>query len=181
MNRSLIALAAFGLFAVGCEGTDPTTPMADGLDVTPQASVGPVVHRVSVGGPDACIKPGCNGNFSLVAVEYADGSVTGQWQDAFGNGYSYHVAVDCLEIDGNEAWVSGVISNAPNLPSWFVGLDAIIQVADNGVSANDPVDQITYVFFDWGWPPVPSSFNCEDKPDIPWGLFNMPNGQVTIR
>ena len=54
-------------------------------------ATGPVVHHVTAGGPDACVffgfeHPGCDGNFSLVAHEYADGSVSGQYTDRFRTG-----------------------------------------------------------------------------------------------
>ena len=42
-----------------------------------------VIHHVSAGGPDGCSglgdKPGCDGNYSLVATQYADGSASGQY------------------------------------------------------------------------------------------------------
>lgn len=41
MNKALITLAAVGTFAVGCDAPDPTTPLAEGLAVTPQANMGP--------------------------------------------------------------------------------------------------------------------------------------------
>ena len=58
------------------------------------SATGPVVHRVGAGGPDACVAigagdhPGCDGNYSLVATEYADGSVSGQYIDRFAGGLS---------------------------------------------------------------------------------------------
>ena len=46
-----------------------------------------VVHRVTAGGPDSCTghddKPGCDGNLSLVATQYADGTASGQYTDRF--------------------------------------------------------------------------------------------------
>ncbi len=170
MNRTLIALAAFGMFAVGCEGTDPTTPMADGLGVEPQANTGPVVHRVSVGGADLCtglgLKPGCDANYSVIAIQRADGSVKGQWQDTFGGGIPIHVTIDCLYVSGNQAWLSGVITG-PVLP----GLLVIIRVADNGTSANDPPDQIS-------WSELDVYGGCTAAPDLP--LVDMNEGQVKV-
>ena len=76
---------------------------------------GPLVHHVSVGTPDACVAlgfehPGCDANFSPVANQDADGDVSGQYSDRFANGDGFHAVVDCLVVIGNDAWMSGVIT-----------------------------------------------------------------------
>src|SRR4051795_4205385 len=81
---------------------------------TPVAANGPaVVHRVSAGGPDQCsglgVHPGCDGNYSLVATRYADGSASGQYTDRFGRIGGIRGVVDCLVVVGNDAWISGWI------------------------------------------------------------------------
>ncbi len=169
MNRTLIALAAFGLFAVGCDGPDPTTPMADGLSVTPQANAaGPVVHRASMGGADVCaglgLPPGCDANQSLIAIEKANGSVTGQWHDQFAGGVGIHVAVSCLSVSGNEAWVSGTITNNP-----FAGLNVIIRLRDNGQSG----DQASFTIG------TANANDCLGQP--PLGFLALTNGQVKVQ
>ena len=55
---------------------------------TMASATSPIVNRVSVGTPDACLglagtHPGCDGNFSLTAIKRADGSVSGQYTDRF--------------------------------------------------------------------------------------------------
>jgi hypothetical protein len=143
------------------------------LSVTP-ALGGGVVHKVSVGGADVAPPPGTDANFSLSGVEHADGTVTGQWQDTFfGRGTpaaSFHMSIDCLLVVGNEAWVSGVITHAPDFPG-AVGLPAITRVRDNGTSANDPADQISFT-----WIGLP--FTCNDAPDLP--LFDLITGQAKV-
>jgi hypothetical protein len=69
------------------------------------ASAGPVVHHVTIGGPDVCeafgAQPGCDANFSLVANQYADGSVSGQWVDRFSQNFGgggITVAVTCVAV-----------------------------------------------------------------------------------
>jgi hypothetical protein len=172
MNRSLIALVALGLFAVGCEGTDPTSPVAD---VTPQAARGGVVHHVSVGGADVCTTfgdpVGCDANYSLTAIEKADGTVMGQWQDTWKYGLDHavplHIVVDCLHVSANEAWVSGVVTGGI-----YDGWSVITRVADNGTSGNDAPDQIGFTRND-------SYGGCTAAPDLP--LYNMDGGQVKVR
>jgi hypothetical protein len=142
------------------------------LPLSPAASADSVIHKVSVGSADIAPPPGTDANFSLSAIERADGTVTGQWQDTFfGRGnpaLAIHVEVDCLVVVGNEAWVSGVITR----PSFLAGLPAITRVRDNGTSANDPADQVSFTSIDIG-------VDCLDQPDLP--LFDLVNGQVTVQ
>jgi hypothetical protein len=146
-------------------------------------ATGPVVHTVSAGGPDACVAfgaehPGCDGNFSLTAIQYADGSVSGQYTDRFARGDGFHAVIDCLVVEGNQAWVSGVITQGtftdPDTGEVFdlAGLYVWTTVVDNGTSANDPVDEISFSFIDV----VPTP--CTETPDAP--LLAAPEGQVTV-
>lgn len=135
-------------------------------------------HKVSVGSSDGTPwGPGGDANFSLVANERAaDGSVSGQWHDQFGkngsgNGEGVHVDVNCLEVSGHDAWVSGIVTHAsPGFESW-VGKPALTRVRDNGTSQQDPEDQISYTY--------QSSISCHARPNLT--LFDINGGQVTVR
>jgi hypothetical protein len=146
-------------------------------------ATGPVVHRVSAGGPDACVAfgsthPGCDANYSFTAIEYADGSVSGQYTDKFANGDGFHAVIDCLVVEGNRAWVSGMITSGkftdPDTGEVFdlAGLYVFTSVQDNGTSANDPVDKISFSFIDFE--PIP----CTEQFDV--DLLDAPEGQVTV-
>jgi hypothetical protein len=146
-------------------------------------ATGPVVHHVSAGGPDACIffgftHPGCDGNFSLVANAYADGSVSGQYTDRFARGDGFHAVVNCVSVVDSEAWVSGVITKGsftdPVTGEVFdlAGLPVATRVRDNGTSANDPADQISFSFLG---DPTPCTAHS------PYQLFDAPEGQVQVR
>ena len=151
---------------------------------------GPIVHRVSVGGPDS-FGPGGDANFSLSAREYADGSVSGQYTDRFAQaigGGGFHAVIDCLSIsdDGNEAWVGGVITKGtfPDFPEPgdvfdLTGVRVVTRVRDNGTSAKDPPDQISLSVFFIDGDPTP----CTDQPtESPFfDLFDVPQGQVKVR
>jgi hypothetical protein len=143
---------------------------------------GPIIHHVQAGGPDSCAsagwQPGCDANWSLVAIEYADGSVSGQLIDRFWGGWGFHATIDCLYVDGNEAWVSGVITSG-----FFGGVDRIgepvsARVRDNGTSANDPADQFSFshVGADGGNHPHGT---CDQH--IDYDLYDAPQGQVQVR
>ena len=84
--------------------------------------------------------------FSLGAVTHQDGSVTGQAQvNDRGDGVIAHITLDCLEADGNIAYMSGIISDSSR-PS-LVGDEAWFSVQDNGAGANASPDLISLVFF----------------------------------
>jgi len=83
MKTAWFAVPAVALLAVAC--TESTAPIA--TRATP-ASIGTisasaengngVLHRVSVGGADVDLAAHTDANFSLVAIQYGDGSAQGE-------------------------------------------------------------------------------------------------------
>ena len=164
------------LFVIAC-----TAVLISLLVTTVAAAGGRVTQRVSVGGPDSCGEsPGCDKNFSLMAIKYSDGRVSGQWTDQWGGGFGgFHANIDCLIIEGNDAWVSGVVTQGvfhdPESGEDFdlAGVPVSTMVRDNGTSANDPADQISFAF--------PEGFGfqvCTEQPAYP--LFDAPQGQSVV-
>ena len=141
------------------------------LSAAPAAFAGGVTHTVSAGGPDICaglgLRPGCDGNFSLSAIQYADGSVTGTFTDRFGRFGGAHGVIDCLSVDGNEAWASGVGTSGV-----AVGLPWSIRLRDLGTSANQPPDQFSLGHVG------ERAIRCTAHPD--YEMFDAPDGQVTV-
>ena len=139
------------------------------------------VHRVQVGGPDACaafgLAPGCDANLSLVAVEYADGSVSGQYTDRSVN-TGIHAVIDCLVVVGNDAWISGWVTQGTAYGEDVSGQPIATRVRDNGTSTNDPVDQISFSVIGFREGRPYQFAPCTDQPDYP--LFDVPQGQVNI-
>ena len=131
-----------------------------------------VIHHVSVGGHDQDPAGHTDANFSLSATQHGDGSVTGEWTDQFGqaNG-GIHVQINCLFVRGNQAWVSGFITHGNVNGVDLTGLPVITRVQDNGKSANDPPDAISFSF-------VGTATLCTAAPNLP--LFPMTGGQVTV-
>ena len=155
---------------------------------TTALAMGPVTQHVSAGGPDACIAfgfthPGCDGNFSLTAHVYADGSMSGQYTDRFAQGDGFHAVIDCVSVVGNEAWVSGVITSGtftdPNTGEVFdlAGLPVSTRLRDNGTSANDPADQISFSVIGEGF----AAPCTEHATGELFDLFDAPEGQVVIK
>jgi hypothetical protein len=179
-NRILVILAT--AVAFGCsESAAPPTAQSDGP--TMQASVGSqVVHSASAGSPDICSsvgdKPGCDANFSLTAIQYADGSVTGQWVDRtsqVNGGGGVHVAVNCLNVIDNRAYISGVITQGN---SDQIGQLALTKAVDNGRSTKDPRDEISITIT---FPGLDVDCNGAPAFDGVIPLFAIPQGQVVVR
>ena len=142
------------------------------------ASASTVIHQVTAGTPDYCsalgAKPGCDANWSLVALQMADGSVRGQWQDQFSKGTGVHISVNCLNVIGNQAYVSGVITSSQD-PT-LVGQSVVTKVVDNGRSANDPPDEI-------GFTMIGFNLNCNTAPGtfVDFNVLPVPQGQVVVK
>ena len=143
---------------------------------TALASGPAVAHRVSAGGPDACtgldLKPGCDGNFSLIATQYADGTASGQYTDRFARGGGIRGVIDCVVVVGNEAWISGWIVSGRAGDNDLAGLPFTTYVQDNGTSADQAPDRIS------------SSHTGDPTPCtemVPWdNVFDAPQGQVVV-
>jgi hypothetical protein len=184
--KRLFAFAALAGFALACDGATPTTPTPDQqLTKAPSApstatqavnqpyanAAGGVIHQVSVGGHDFT-DPGVDKNFSLVGIVHSDGSVSGEYTDRFGvDQDGFHATVTCVSVVGNQAWISGIIDAGTSGGVDLAGVPVLTRVADNGTSANDPPDAISFSFF--------SGVSCNAHPNLP--LFPMPDGQVKVR
>jgi len=176
---------------ISCETTNnPSAPEGiAGKDGGGSLYKNPVIHRVSLGGADICEAlgepPGCDANFSLTAIEKLDGSVRGQWQDTFvGGGEGIHVAIDCMNVNDNWAIVGGVITHGTLGGFDVSGLRAITAVVDNGTSANDPPDQMSFSFIGNQAVSLLGSDDCTEltlDDFTPQFLVNITNGQVKVR
>jgi len=194
LSHWIMSATVLGLFALGCEepAEGPTTGQSE-ISSPSALSKGPVVHRASLGSADICealgAPTGCDANFSLVANEKADGSVSGQWQDTFaGGGQGIHVAVDCMNIvGGNFAIIGGVVTHGAFDSAGVIvdvsGRRAVTAVVDIGTSANDPPDSLSFSFFE----PFATQFlgsndcNVLTPDDFQGFLLFITHGQVKVR
>jgi hypothetical protein len=137
------------------------------LPVTAASAKGPVTRHVSAGARDPFA------SFALTAKIFADGTMTGQYTDQFPQiGGGFHAVLNCVSIVGNDAWVSGVIISGSANGQDLTGLPVATRVRDNGTSANDPPDDVSFSFIG---DPTP----CTDHVD--YELFTSPQGQVVIK
>jgi hypothetical protein len=175
MLRRISLMLVVALFAVACDET-PTQPgpsEAQVVEAQFDAHAGnPVVRRLTVGGADSQLygPPGSDANFSLVALQRADGTVNGQWSDQYG-GAGMHAEIDCLYVDGNTAWVSGPVTQHTN-PD-LVGRTANAQVRDGGDTGDDMVSPVFFFL----------PYTCADQfPFDSYGLLvPVNNGQVKLK
>ena len=137
------------------------------------SAASPIAHTVKAGGPDLCTgmedKPGCDGNYSITAVLYADGSVSGQYSDRFSGGNGFHGVIDCVVVDGNEAWVSGVITQGSFEGEDLAGLPFTARLVDNGSSGTDEISTSH----------VGDDTSCLEQENFE--LFDTPQGNVVIK
>lgn len=137
-----------------------------------------ILHHASFGGNDYCgalgLPNGCDKSFSISANMMADGSVTGQWEDGFGDNLGrIHVKIDCMTIDGNYASVGGYVTKGSFDGIDLVGTYAVTAMVDNGNSSKDEPDLITFSYTE-----VPQDY-CA-YPREAFELFTLRNGQVVV-
>jgi hypothetical protein len=125
--------------------------------------------------------PNNDANFSLGAIERCDGTVMGQVQDTWAGLGPVHGTISCLVVDGNNAWVSGIISHSNTADDFdYAGQGFLIRLQDNGMNnQNDPPDMASFMFIgDPGF----FEFSCYGMfgDDSGVNLFDLNNGQLTI-
>lgn len=84
----------------------------------------------------------------------------------------FHAVINCVHVVGNQAWVSGTVTSGNFQGFDLTGLPFITSVVDNGRSANDPPDQISFSFLG---DPTP----CTAAPIL--DLNDKTRGQVTVQ
>lgn len=88
--------------------------------------------------------------FSFTAIAHADGTVSGN-AEINNRGIpgttagTSHIAVDCLQVVGNTAYVSGTVTDST--VASLVGDSAVFGVQDNGEGSKSPPDLISLAFY----------------------------------
>jgi len=93
------------------------------------------------GGGHWHVAPTALRTFAFTAKKRADGTVQGQYQinNRDVSGSKEHGTVTCLAVDGDEAWIGGVITHS-SIPD-REGMRRVFQVVDRGEGSGDPPDQ----------------------------------------
>ena len=119
------------------------------LAIAAVASASPA--RAEGGGPVAegggtVAEGGEKSTVAFSAVRHPDGTVTGHLVYRYRAGdASFRLDVDCLDVAGNRAVLGGrVAAVSGDVPPFITeGLEAVVQVEDNGEGADAPPDRVS--------------------------------------
>jgi hypothetical protein len=103
----------------------------------------------SVNGGGVAVEFGVKSTFTFNAVKHANGSVNGHLvYNLRAFDMQFQLAIDCFEIDGNRATLSGTVMSVSgdDVPAYiYPGIRASFSVQDNGKGGNK--DRISDVVF----------------------------------
>ncbi len=111
--------------------------------------------------------------FAFTAKTRADGTVQGQYQvnNRDVSGSKEHGTVTCLEVDGNEAWIGGVITHS-SVP-YREGIRRVFYVVDRGEGSGDRPDQASMFLV------ALTTAECHTRPYIP--PEELEGGNIQVR
>lgn len=166
--RRILPLLLLGVVACG------ESPADVAMDVAPAFAKGGVLASATGSGH---ITTTARRTFTFTAQQKSDGSVSGQFQLVIHGEtqLKIHAEVVCMSVDGNRAWVGGVVKSASN-PDW-VGLESAWAVEDNG-QGNPSPDLISLMNVPTSTPGWAQN-NCDNHiytPDRP-----LEGGNVSVR
>lgn len=144
MTRTRI-LAAASLAAFLLQGCDAPATAPAHQDVELTASVNAPVHRASGGGTvDTDFG---RSDYAWHASIDGAGNVSGQFELHFtSTDANIHGDVTCLVVDGNRAWLGGVVTRTSDPSLVADGQNFVWRAVDNGEGANAAPDQVSSYF-----------------------------------
>jgi hypothetical protein len=114
--------------------------------------------------------------YGFAAQISVDGSVKGQAEIHFpSSGLNMHIDIQCLVVEGNEAWLSGPVTRSDR-PDVDPGTVFVWRVQDNGQGQDAPPDRVSNFFYR-PWDNYPPD-RCQRQTDFP--TFPWDNGSVRI-
>jgi len=113
------------------------------------------------GGHGNLVMEGSLRTFTFQARQSRDGSVQGSMELKNRQlGVRAHADLDCLRIEGDEAFLSGVLTRVSGIDGSIVGDEVWFHVRDNGEGRGDPADRISLVIVEVMSAPS-EFFTCE--------------------
>ena len=137
---------AFGAAAVACESpTRPSLPPVG--DALFSASASAPVHQVTGGGKLSDVARDFIETYAFTASIDGDGNVKGEIQIRFADAATdeFHSRITCLSVNGNSAWLGGVITQTHDETLAPVGTEFWLRVQDNGQGAGALPDRMSSV------------------------------------
>ena len=175
--RATRLLATFcAALLIGCESASGPELTAPG----PSSGMGPVVKSVS--GSASNTRGTSWRTFSFIAWEYEDGTVQGEfWWHYADSPNKGAGTVTCITIEGNQAWIGGIITDHARYPE-YVDLEGGFRVVDNGAGAGAEADLISY-FVPVPYPDIPdvpdAQTYCNDRTEFP-DLHEVESGDIQV-
>ena len=180
MRLAFLAIVTVGMFLFsGCSQEDLQVSESENLIVTNDAqnrSAGP-----SASGHGTLTFEGIPiegegfRHFTFNARVKMDGSIQGSGVLSYIGGVrNLGFDIDCLEVDGNLAVMSGVITRDNQFPE-NVGLLGWFKVIDNGEGNNADPDQISLFFNGTN----PETYDCANNFDV--AIYEIEGGNVQVR
>jgi hypothetical protein len=132
------------------------------LNLTPAAAKGKGNPKATGGG--TTVEGGEKSTFVFNAVQHKNGSVNGHLVYHFREAnFSFRMKIDCLNITGNQAILSGVVTKVSSsaFSYVFVGQRGVFVVIDNGQGKHASPDLISDVILD-------ASATCASSSLVPY-------------
>jgi hypothetical protein len=175
--RGIIPFVLLGAAVAACQDDVPTIPAdaplfaAGGSRPVYQVSGGGTVVREDAAGTR-------RSTYAFHATIDATGAVSGTAEIHFTSTPAHlHIDVQCVVVEGNEAWLSGPVTRSDN-PDFYLGGVWLWRVQDNGQGESAEPDRISS--FVWrpeqNYPPSACVWQPESMAMDPWT-----NGDVEIR
>ncbi len=151
LHAIAVPAALSAILLLACQ-EPPTSPVK--VQVSNQLGIGGTANVSANGNPSATgggttLELGDKSTFTFNAIQHGDGTVNGHMVYQFrGGDDGINMSIDCLNIIGNQATLSGTVTQVTGTPPSFIfeGQKAVFKVEDNGQGAGAPPDLISDVF-----------------------------------
>jgi hypothetical protein len=144
------------------------------------ASANRPVHQVSGGGKFS-YEDGFETYGFVIQVD-SEGIVSGQGELHVQGSTLVHFEANCLAVDGNTAWLGGVITRTNNPDLLPVGFDITWQLRDNGEGANAEPDLQSWTMATVALPFFGLGEDCNDQGDLfSFGTFPWYEGNIQVK
>lgn len=149
IHSTAVPAALAALLLLACK-EPPTSPVAApgsnqlGIRASDASNGNP---RASGGG--TTVELGEKSTFTFNAIQLKDGTVNGHLvYQIRGVDINIHMDIDCLNIIGNQATLSGTVTKVTGTAPGFIfeGQKGVFKVVDNGEGGDAPPDLISDVF-----------------------------------
>ena len=134
----------------------------------------PSLHKVSGGGTNVGYD-GAIRTVAFTAIQINEAGAAKGQLEVFNRAQEVklHCSILYLKVEGNQAWLGGVITRSSNPISRPVGWEFVLMVRDNGEVANETVDSSSYVSFGY------SASYALRKPSL--DMYDWPNGNIQVK